>query len=55
MRASMDYYAHGPSTRPLLERLAATSPRTLACMHGSAWTGDGAALLRGLATALEGR
>lgn len=52
MRAMMDYYAHGPATRPILEKLAALEPRTLACMHGSAWTGDGAALLRALADAL---
>jgi len=52
MRAAMDYYAHGPATRPTLERLAALEPRTLACMHGSSWTGDGAALLRALADAL---
>lgn len=51
-RAPMDYYAHGPNTRPQLERLAALQPRTLACMHGSAWRGDGAALLRALADSL---
>ena len=53
MRASMDYYAHGPGTRPTLERLAALSPSTIACMHGPAWRGDGAALIRALADALE--
>ena len=52
-RKGMDYYAHAPSTRPLLEKLAATDPRTLACMHGSAWRGDGAGLLRALADVLE--
>ena len=51
-RQPMDYFAHAPQTRTQLERLAATSPRTLACMHGSAWTGDGAALLRELARLL---
>jgi flavorubredoxin len=56
MRLALDYYAHGPATRPTLERLAALAPRTLACMHGSAWSGgDGAALLRALADALERR
>jgi flavorubredoxin len=50
MRTEMDYYAHAPSTRAVLERLAALEPRTLACMHGSAWQGDGAALLRELAS-----
>jgi len=28
-------------------------PTTLACMHGSAWTGDGAGLIRELAGRLE--
>jgi len=48
-RAQMDYWAHSPNTGAALERLAAESPTTLACMHGSAWRGDGAALLRALA------
>jgi hypothetical protein len=37
----------------MLERLAAEKPTTLACMHGSAWRGDGAQLLHALADALE--
>jgi flavorubredoxin len=49
MRAQLDYFAHAPDSRVRLERLAATAPTTLACMHGSAWRGDGAALLRALA------
>jgi len=52
-RSPMDYYAHSPDTGAMLERLAAERPEVLACMHGSAWRGDGAALLRGLATTLE--
>ena len=48
-RAPMDYYAHAPNSRELLSRLAAFKPRTLACMHGSAWEGDGARLLLELA------
>jgi flavorubredoxin len=48
-RAKMDYYAHGPDSRRHLVRLAETKPTTLACMHGSAWRGDGGALLRALA------
>lgn len=52
MRAELDYFAHGANTRPVLERLAALEPRTLACMHGGAWRGDGAALLIGLADRL---
>jgi flavorubredoxin len=51
-RKPMDYYAHSPQTSSVLERLALQQPETLACMHGSAWRGDGAALLRALATAL---
>jgi flavorubredoxin len=51
-RKQMDYYAHAPHTAATLERLAKEQPRTLACMHGSAWRGDGAALLRALAKSL---
>jgi flavorubredoxin len=52
MRGAMDYYAHGSATRPLFQKLAATRPRTLACMHGSAWSGDGERLIRELADAV---
>jgi flavorubredoxin len=52
-RKPMDYFAHAPSTRTQLERLAREAPATLACMHGSAWRGDGASLLRELAATLE--
>jgi hypothetical protein len=51
-RRPIDYFAHAPQTRALLERLALEQPTTLACMHGSAWHGDGGALLRALAVAL---
>lgn len=51
-RQPTDYFAHAPQTGALLARLAALRPGTLACMHGSAWQGDGAALLRHLAEAL---
>jgi hypothetical protein len=37
-----------------MENLARESPSTLACMHGSAWSGDGAGLLRALAGRLLG-
>jgi len=53
-RKQMDYYAHSPETRRTLERLAAEKPKVLACMHGSAWTGDGRALLLQLADELTG-
>ena len=52
-RGAMDYYAHTPNTGEMLERLAQQSPATLACMHGSAWRGDGAGLLRELAISVE--
>jgi glyoxylase-like metal-dependent hydrolase (beta-lactamase superfamily II) len=52
-RAPMDYFAHAPATGAILERLAAEQPTTLACMHGSAWQGDGATLLRALAGRLQ--
>ena len=51
-RAPMDYFAHSPQTSAILERLARERPTTLACMHGSAWRGDGAKLLRALSAAL---
>jgi flavorubredoxin len=54
-RAPLDYFAHSPDTGAILERLAREQPRTLACMHGSAWHGDGAALLRELAARVGSR
>jgi flavorubredoxin len=51
-RQPMDYFAHAPQTGAVLERIAEDAPTTLACMHGSAWRGDGAALLRELRRAL---
>ena len=52
-RSAMDYYSHSKRAPALIEKLAATNPRTLACMHGSAWRGDGTKLLRALADALD--
>ncbi len=52
-RVQMDYFAHAPDTGAMLERLASECPTTLACMHGSAWRGDGARLLRELAASVE--
>jgi flavorubredoxin len=54
-RHQMDYYSHTTNARALLDKLTATQPTTLACMHGSAWRGDGAQLLRALAEALSER
>ena len=51
-RHKMDYFSHTKNARRILERLAITNPTTLACMHGSAWRGDGAKLLRDLSDAL---
>lgn len=53
-RKAMDYYAHAPHTAATLNRLADQQPTTLACMHGSAWRGDGGLLLRQLAQSLAG-
>lgn len=52
-RHAMDYFSHTNNARAMLERLASTDPATLACMHGSAWRGDGAGLLRALADSLS--
>ena len=52
-RHAMDYFSHTRHAGALIEKLAQTRPTTLACMHGSAWRGDGATLLRTLATALD--
>ena len=51
-RKKMDYFSYTKNTRAMLERLALTEPTTLACMHGSAWSGDGAKLLKDLADSL---
>ena len=51
-RSKMDYFSHTKNARDMLERLALTSPTTMACMHGSAWQGDGKSLLRALANEL---
>jgi flavorubredoxin len=50
MRGMLDYYAHATSTSAILEQLASLRPGMLACQHGSAYRGDGAALLRELGT-----
>lgn len=51
-RHRMDYFSYTKNTRAMLEQLASNNPTTLACMHGSAWSGDGALLLRTLADSL---
>lgn len=52
MRSKLDYYSQTRDVHRLMEKLADTSPRVLACMHGAAWEGDGARLLRQLAERL---
>jgi flavorubredoxin len=52
-RKPLDYFAHAPQTREVLEALAHYEPMTMAVMHGSAWRGNGAQLLRGLRDALS--
>jgi flavorubredoxin len=51
-RQRSDYYSHTNNVQALCEKLAMPAPTTLACMHGSVWQGDGAALLRALAATL---
>jgi flavorubredoxin len=51
-RRQLDYFSHTKHVGTLIEKLAATDPRVLACMHGSAWRGDGGRLLRALGDSL---
>lgn len=51
-RQPLDYFSHSINAGMLIEKLAREEPATLACMHGSAWSGDGAELLRALAQRL---
>ena len=53
MRGVMDYFSQTRCVHELMEKLAINKPRVLACMHGAAWEGDGAALLRQLAGRLD--
>lgn len=55
MRKGMDYFSHGAMTAALFDKVAGTEPALLACMHGSAWRGDGAGLLRELGRAVAGK
>lgn len=53
MREALDdYFASTRDTGDLIAKLAAHNPTTLACMHGSSWSGDGSDLLRQLAANL---
>lgn len=52
-RGKFDYFSHTRNLDALIDRLAALKPGTLGCMHGSAWQGDGAGLLRALGRSLS--
>jgi len=52
-RKQMDYFSHAKNVHSLMANLAEANPKTLACMHGSAWQGDGAQLLLALADSLD--
>ena len=52
MRKSFPY-ASLRDPRALTDKLAATRPELLACMHGASFRGDGASLLNGLGAALH--
>lgn len=49
----MDYMPYTRTTNRNLETLAALQPATLAAMHGSSFTGDGAAALRAAAVVMR--
>src|SRR5262249_50691527 len=55
MRAHMDYFSNHTAAAVQIERLARTEPALLACMHGSAYRGNGAVALREPASALARR
>jgi len=46
---------YSPGTYTNIRKLADFSPRTLAVMHGSSFTGDAAVALQGLADGFEAR
>ena len=50
MEAMFHAMSMAPNTGAVLERLAGLQPATLALMHGSSFSGDGAAVLRALAS-----
>jgi flavorubredoxin len=52
-RQHADYFSYTRNARPIIDKLVATEPRVLACMHGSAFVGDGAKMLRALGDVLE--
>jgi flavorubredoxin len=53
MRNAMEYYSNPAHAATVIERLAASEPALLATMHGAAYRGQGAAVLRELAATLR--
>jgi flavorubredoxin len=53
MRRRLDYFSATRNVRSLIGKLADLGPSLLACMHGQAWEGDGASMLRALGDALD--
>lgn len=53
MRRQLDSFSATRNVRSLIGKVAELRPALLACMHGQAWEGDGAALLRALGEALD--
>jgi flavorubredoxin len=47
-RGELDYFSHTKNAAALIEKLAVLEPQLLAVMHGSAFRGDGASVLRAL-------
>ena len=52
-RKKIDYYSQAKNVRLLMAPLSEANPTTLACMHGSAWHGNGGKLLLALAESLD--
>jgi flavorubredoxin len=48
-----DYMAYSPLTERNFQKLGALQPKTIATMHGSSFTGDGAAALEDLKTVMR--
>jgi len=54
-RRRTDYFSYSLHATALIDKLARLRPERLACMHGSAWSGDGAAHLRKLGHSLAAK
>ena len=48
-----NYVPYTANTGPILEGLATLGPKTILPMHGSAFTGDGAAVVRDMAAMMK--